>query len=183
MPERVRRYNSNHFHDMFHELQLMKGRGQINLRPGITDTQFEEMVKQIDAHFSQNGVDIHHPLIRGMVADKDSKKNLKKFFVDIYAAGNSMANIRDRARHNVTMRVRARAARAARESAAVRRQIPLAAANEGRSWTRERSARASVRRVGESIARAAANVALARSRRTRSRSSSRSRRSRSGTRV
>ena len=184
MPERVRRYNSDHFHDMLHELNLMKGRGQIELRPGITDTQFEEMVKQIDKHFSQNGIDIHHPLIRGMVVSNgDSYKNLKKFFVNIYAAGNSMANVRNRARHNVTMRVRARIARAARESAAARRQLPLAAANEGRSWARERTARATIRNMGRTVARAAANAVRTRTARTRSRSSSRTRRSRSGTRV
>ena len=181
--ERVRRYNSNHFHDMFHELQLMKGRGEINLRPGISDTQFEEMVKRLDKHFSDNGVEIEHPLIRGMVADIDSEKHLKKFFVHIYASGNSMANVRNRARHNVTMRVRARTARAAREAAAIRRQIPLAAANNGRSWARERTARAAIRNRGTGVARAAANAALARTARHRSRSSSRSRRSRSGTRV
>lgn len=183
MPERVRRYDANHFHDMLHELNLMKGRGQIILRPGINDTQFEEMVKKIDKHFSDNGMDIDHPMIRGMVVSNgDSYKNLKDFFVNIYAASNSIANARNRARHNVTVRVRARAARAARESAAVRRQVPLAAANEGRSWTRERSARSTIRNRGTSVARAAANAARARNASRRSRSTSRSRRS-TGTRV
>ena len=185
--ERVRRYNSSHFHDMLHELNLMRRRGEITLRPGINDTQFEEMVKRIDKHFTDNGVEIDHPLIRGMVADIDSEKNLKKFFVHIYAAGNTHANqmLRARSAHNTRTRAainRITAAAAAR-TARMRRDIPRAAANEGRSRARERTARASVRNRGTAVARSAASAALARTARNRSRSSSRSRRSRSGTRV
>lgn len=186
MPERVRRYNSNHFHDMLHELHYMIDRGEINLRPGINDTQFEEMVKRIDAQFSDNGVDIHHPLIRGMVADNDSYKNLKNFFVHIYAAGNTHANQMLRARSAHSTRTRAAinriTAAAAARTARMRRDVPRAAANEGRSRARERTARATVRNRGTVVARAAANAAIARTaRRNSSRSSSRSRRSRSGT--
>lgn len=183
--ERVRRYNSNHFHDMLHELNLMRHRRQITLRPGITDTQFEEMVKRIDAQFSDNGLDIHHPLIRGMVADNDSEKHLREFFVNIYAAGNSHANQMLRARSAHSTRTRAAinriTAAAAARTARMRREVPRAAANEGRSRARERTARSTVRNRGTAVARAAANAALART--VRPRSSSRTRRSRSGTRL
>jgi hypothetical protein len=152
----------------------MVDRGDIKLRHGISDTQFEEMIKQIDAHFSHNGLDIHHPLIRGMVDDTDSLKNLTNFFVHIYAAGNTMANVRNRAVHNVSLRIRARTARAAAASAALRRAVPRAAANEGVRRARERTARSATRTIGRAVARAAANASRARLTR-RSRSSSRNR--------
>lgn len=186
MPERVRRYDSNHFHDMLHELNLMKARGQIEVRPGITDTQFEEMVKKIDKHFSENGMDIHHPMIRGMVVSNgDSYKNLKEFFVHIYAAGNTHANHLLRARSAHSTRTRAAinrlTATAAARTARMRREIPRAAANAAHRRTIERSARSTIRNMGTAVARAAANAARARS--ATRRSTSRTRRSRSGTRV
>ena len=88
--ETVRRYRGLHyFKSMLHELKLMRDRGEIKLRPGINDTQFEEMIKKIDKHFSDNGVEMNHPLVRGMVDDTDSIKCLTNFFKHVYATNLS----------------------------------------------------------------------------------------------
>jgi hypothetical protein len=171
---------------MLHELKLMRGRGEIKVPEDMSENEFEEIMKKIDKHFIDDGVSIHHPYIRGRITNTSSIEHINKFFQHIYATSNNPTNVRARLRNTQNRRAQAAAnrlaARARIDAAAFRRAVPLSAANEGRSWARERTARSAIRNVGRTVARAAANSALARSsrRRTRSRSSSRSQ---SGTRV
>ena len=183
MPHRVRRYR-NSLSDMMHELKLMRDRGEIHVPSDMTESEFEEIMKKIDKHYAEDGVVIHHPLTRGRITDDSSLEHLTKFFQHIYATSNNMVNFRARTRNAQNRRAQAAAnrlaARARADAVAFRRAVPLSAANEGRSWARERTARSAIRNVGRTVARAAANSARARTaRRTRSRSSRRGSRSRS----
>lgn len=187
MPHRVRRYRDN-IRDMLHELKLMRDKGEIHVPSDMSENEFEEIMKKIDKHYAEDGVVIHHPLTRGRITDPSSLEHITKFFQHIYATSNNMANFRARTRNTQDRRAQAAAnrlaARATAAAVAFRRAVPLSAANEGRSWARERTARSAIRNVGRTVARSAANSARARTaRRTRPRSSSRTRRSRSGTRV
>ena len=102
---RVRRYRHS-IRDMIHELKLMRDRGEIKVPSNMSESEFEEIMKHIDKHFSDDGVDIHHPLIRGRITDTSSIEHLTKFFQHIYATSNSHTNIMDRVRNTQNRRYR-----------------------------------------------------------------------------
>jgi len=187
MPHRVRRYRDS-FNDMLHELKLMRGRGEIKVPENMSSDEFEEIMKKIDHHFSDGGVRIHHPTIRGRITDTSSIEALNKFFQHIYAVSTSnhrnvdrnMANSVAIARNAQNRRAQAAvnrmmaAATARRERARV--SVPRNAAATARARTATRNARRSVGRnaAAAAAAAAAARSAAAAARRSRSRSRPRS---------
>jgi len=204
MPHRVRRYRDN-IRDMLHELKLMRDKGEIHVPPDMSENEFEEIMKKIDKHYAEDGVNVHHPLTRGRITDPSSIEHITKFFQHIYATSNSLADFRARTRNTQNRRAQAAvnrmAAAVVARDARRRIEIPREAAAAAASRSATRSA-------GRNAARHAALVAIIlRSRRERrtprvSRSSSnsnsgsnsnsstssrstrsRSRRTRSGTRV
>ena len=190
MPHRVRRYRDS-FNDMLHELKLMRDRGEIKVPSDMNENEFEEIMKKIDHDFSTGVVRrIHHPAIRGRIADTSSIEHLNKFFQHVYAVSTSnhrnvdrnMANSIAIARNTQNRRAQAAVNRmtaaAAARTARARVSVPRNAAAAARARTATRNAR---RTVGRNAAAAAAARTAAQ--RTRSRSSSRSRSRSSGTRV
>jgi hypothetical protein len=190
MPHRVRRYRDN-ISDMLHELKLMRDRGEIHVPSDMSENEFEEIMKKIDKHYSEDGVNIHHPLTRGRITDPSSLEHITKFFQHIYATSNSLTNFRARTRNTQNRRAQAAINRIRADAAARherrRIEIPRQAAAAAVSRTATRNA-------GRTAARAAAFAATVRNSHQRrlsrgSRSSVRSSRrtrsssSRSGTRV
>jgi hypothetical protein len=183
MPHRVRRYRNN-FSEMLHELKLMRDRGEIHVPSDMTESEFEEIMKKIDKHYAEDGVNIHHPLTRGRITDASSLEHLTKFFQHIYATSNNMANFRARTRNMQNRRAQAAinrmAAAEAARGARRRIEIPRAAAAAA-------SQRTATRNAGRTAARDAAfaaSVLRTARRRTPSRTtrSSRSSESRRGSR-
>lgn len=196
MPHRVRRYRDN-IRDMLHELKLMRDKGEIHVPSDMSENEFEEIMKKIDKHYAEDGVNVHHPLTRGRITDPSSLEHITKFFQHIYATSNSLANFRTRTRNTQNRRAQAAVNRIAAAAAArdARRRIELP-----REAAAAAASRTATRTVGRNAARAAASAAIIlRSRRQRrtprsssnsnSSTSSRSarsrssRRTRSGTRV
>ena len=153
MPHRIRRYRDN-FRDMLHELKLMRDRGEIHVPTNMSESEFEEIMKNIDKHFTEDGVSIDHPYIRGRITNTSSIEHLNKFFQHIYAASSNVSNFRARTRNAQNRRAQNAANRltavATARVARTRRDIPLAAASAARDRTATRNA-------GRTAARAAAN--------------------------
>jgi len=170
---------------MLHELNLMRGRGEIKVPENMSKNEFEEIMKKIDQHYAEDGISIHHPHIRGRITDTSSIEHLNKFFENIYATTNSNTDIRARHRSVMNTRIqnsviRLRAAAAA-SNARARVRIPRNAASAARARTATRNAGRASARVAATIARM--RTARLESQRSHSRSQTRSRRSRSGTRI
>jgi hypothetical protein len=172
---------------MLHELNLMrKGTGRekhLKVPSNMSDDEFEEIIKKIDKHFSEGGRDIEHSAVRGRITDSATLEYLKKFFVDIYAATNSMANAVAISRNAINRRAHTRANQYAAAAAARLTRARASLPRDVATAARERSTTRTARR---NVGRAAANAARARTARRRSHSRSpnhSTRHSRNGPRV
>ena len=175
MPHRVRRYRTeSKKKDMIDELVRMKnGTGRTNhlkVPDNMSSDEFEEIIKKIDKHFADGGVNIHHPDIRGRITDTDTIKRLEKFFQHIYAATNTNNNARAIARNTQNRRAQAAANRMAAAASARRARARVSVPRNAAAAARSRMATRNARRT---VGRNAASAALARTARQRSRSRSR----------
>jgi len=143
----------------------MRDKGEIHVPSDMSENEFEEIMKKIDKHYAEDGVNVHHPLTRGRITDPSSLEHITKFFQHIYATSNSLANFRARTRNTQNRRAQAAvnriAAAAVARDARRRIEIPREAAAAAASRSTTRSA-------GRNAARHAALVAIMlRSRRER----------------